>query len=252
MKRPRFERSLSVGFTLLEVMVAVAILGMGLTAIFAAQAGAIANVSHARALSQATGLARCRMSELEEDVVQNGFSETDIAENGPCCDNTNEGWMTCGWNVDKPVFPDAKFGELNLDADLDVGSGSGSSKSGPSGIGALTSLTQGQNALPQGGDVSAIAGSLLGDGGGADQLIGMFMGIVYPDLKNIFEAGTRKITVTVTWNEGSVPQSFTIVQYVTNAKAAGVVALGDQDNDEDLTQTTSAGASSGGTTPKPH
>ena len=34
-----------IGFTLLEVMVAVAILGLGLTAIFAAQAGALASVS---------------------------------------------------------------------------------------------------------------------------------------------------------------------------------------------------------------
>ena len=46
------------GFTLLEVMVAVAILGLGLTAILSAQTGVFASSAHARNLSVATGLAR--------------------------------------------------------------------------------------------------------------------------------------------------------------------------------------------------
>ena len=235
-------RRLALGFTLLEVMVAVAILGLGLSAIFAAQAGALANVSHARELSQATGFARCRMSEIESDITLNGFAENDIAEAGPCCDNVNDGRMSCAWNVDRPEFPDAKFGELDLDSDLDLGSKSGS-KAGGSGLSALSGLAQGKD-IPQGGDVSQIAEGLMGDGGMLDQVTNMLMGIVYPDLKATFEAGTRKITVTVSWNEGSLPQSFTIVQYVTNAKAAGVI--GDIPTADD--ESTTSGTASGGST----
>src|SRR5262249_13241426 len=66
------------GFTLLEVMVAVAILGLGLTAILSAQAGAFASAAHARHVSVATGLARCKMSEVEEHLAgPEGYPELD-------------------------------------------------------------------------------------------------------------------------------------------------------------------------------
>ena len=53
------------GFTLLEVMVAVAILGLGLTAVLSAMFGSVKGVAHARGISVAVGLARCKMSEIE-------------------------------------------------------------------------------------------------------------------------------------------------------------------------------------------
>ena len=56
------------GFTLLEVMVAVAILGLGLTAILSAQFSAVSATAHAKILSISTGLARCKMTELEDYV----------------------------------------------------------------------------------------------------------------------------------------------------------------------------------------
>ena len=61
------------GFTLLEVMVATAILGLGLTAILSAQAGAFATAAHARNLSVATTLARCKMGEIEEHLYRDGI-----------------------------------------------------------------------------------------------------------------------------------------------------------------------------------
>src|SRR3954471_15649397 len=107
------------GFTLLEVTVAVAILGLGLTAILSAQAGAFASAAHARNLSVATGLARCKMSEAEERLAgPDGFPELDSVETGPCCDGDTTPNVRCTWKIEKPVFPEAKFGQLDLNATL--------------------------------------------------------------------------------------------------------------------------------------
>ncbi|MBZ0118623.1 MAG: type II secretion system GspH family protein, partial [Sandaracinaceae bacterium] len=66
-------RSILGAFTLLEVLVAVAILGISLTAIFSSQAGAIRTGARARAISTATLLARCKMGEVEEEMINEGF-----------------------------------------------------------------------------------------------------------------------------------------------------------------------------------
>ncbi len=227
------ERLSARGFTLLEVMVAVAILGLGLTAIFAAQAGALASVSNARNLSQATGLARCKMSEIEADMQKNGLAQDDLAEQGPCCDAIEVPRMTCSWRVDRPVFPDAKFGDLQLDTKLNLSGAPGVPGASPGGgaaapgVGALNLLAQGDKGkidVPQGGNPGDLAQSLAGQAGGiADGITQLVMSIVYPDLKTVFEAGTRKVTVTVTWNEGQRVRTLEVVQWVTNAKAAGIV-----------------------------
>ena len=223
---PRRTKRTRLGFTLLEVMVAVAILGLGLTAIFAAQAGALASVSHARNLSQATGLGRCKMSEVEADMLKNGLAQNDISETGPCCDGPENLRMTCAWHVDKPVFPDAKFGDLQLDTKLDLGGSPGGTGSGSPGAGALGLLAQGEKGkidIPQGSNVNDVAQNLAGSAGGiTDGITQLVMSIVYPDLKATFESGTRKVTVTVLWSEGSLPRTLELTQWVTNAKAAGI------------------------------
>lgn len=221
------------GFTLLEVMVAVAILGLGLTAIFAAQAGALASVTNARNLSQATGLARCKMSEVEADMQKNGLAQNDIAEQGPCCDGPENVRMTCTWRIDRPVFPDAKFGDLQLDTKLNLGGASTPGAPGAPGgastpgVGALGLLAQGEKGkvdVPQGGTPGDLASSLAGQAGNvADGVTQLVMSIVYPDLKATFESGTRKVTVTVLWNEGNRQRTLEVTQWITNAKAAGII-----------------------------
>jgi len=53
------------GFTLLEVMIAVAILGLSLTAIFSSEVGAANIAARARRQNVAATLARCKMGEIE-------------------------------------------------------------------------------------------------------------------------------------------------------------------------------------------
>jgi general secretion pathway protein I len=244
------------GFTLLEVMVAVAILGLGLTAILTAQAGAFKSVGYARNTSEALGLARCRMSEIEWELTQNGFPAMDAIEQGPCCDAQLHPKLSCVWRIEKPEFPEAGYGEMDLDAGLDLGSSAGpsalggSTGSGPSALTAMGAMPPGGLQLPENGSVGDIASSVIGAGSGdmLDSLTSMMMGIVYPDLKNAFEAGSRRVTVTVVWTEGQVERSLEISQWLTSARQAGLVGdlpTGEAEEEEDLAGSGTDGAGRG-------
>lgn len=234
----------SRAFTLLEVLVSVAILGLGLTAILSAQAGAFASAAQARNISVATGLLRCKMTELEEHLYKDGFQETDETGAGPCCDGDENPNMRCTWRVDRPTFPEAKLGDLNLASGLDFSSPGGAGSANPLGaLGLLAGTPGGGSPLSgasNGGDVAKIladanatalapgspppagasSGSAAGpnaDGTGAGMggLVSMAMGFVYPSLKVVFEASTRRITTTLTFRQGNKDYSIDVVEWFT-------------------------------------
>lgn len=198
-------------FTLLEVMVAVAILGLGLTAILSAQTGAFAASAHARNISIATGLARCKMSEIEETLLRDGFQELDVNEVGPCCDGEESGNLRCSWQIAKPEMPPPSLGELDLDTGLDMSTES-----------SIPTSAEDIAAMGADGGVGALAGMVAGPGvaggesaaGGIAGYTAMAMQIVYPDLKAMFEQSTRRVTVTVSWTEGTREHKFDVVQWV--------------------------------------
>jgi len=221
-RRHRHQRPSKAGFSLLEVMVAVAILGLGLTAILSAQAGAFSAATHARSLSLATGLARCKMMEVEEKLVKDGFPELDENDSGPCCDDDDREAMRCTWRIERPELPEPKLGELDLGADLNLSGDPGGAPG--AGAGALAALAGGVGAPPLGSDAKVgdiaqgFAGSIA-ETGGVDGLAGMAMSMVYPDLKKYFEAGTRRLTVTVHWADGSQDRTLEVMQWYTKAVA---------------------------------
>lgn len=240
------------GFTLLEVLVAVTILGIGISAVLSSQWVSMAAVKHSRLESEAVGLARCRMSEVEWSLEQDGFPLTDEDGRGPCCDGQDHPNMTCTWTITKPEFPNGNFGELNLDSELDFGGSAGPNLlGGPSGgsaapgAGALSFLKTGQAGMSkQSGDVSDVADSFLGDGEGTDGIAALIMQIVYPDLKAVFESGTRKAVVRVVWYEGNKEYAVEVEQWIVSSKEAGLGAnlnglLPDDEEDD------GAGASGG-------
>ncbi|MEP7121774.1 MAG: prepilin-type N-terminal cleavage/methylation domain-containing protein [Byssovorax sp.] len=225
------------GFTLLEVMVAVAILGLGLTAILSAQAGAFASANHGRNISVSVGLLRCKMTELEEKLSKPpGFQELDESDTGICCEGDDTPNMKCSWKIEKPQLPEAKFGDLNLDSLIGGSSGTAGGPGLGGAIGLLSGGAPGSTpALPAGGSVSDISktlasanagdpGALAGAAaGGVGGIASMVMSLVYPSLKVIFEASTRRITVTLTWREGAKSYNESLVQWVASPQKAGVV-----------------------------
>jgi general secretion pathway protein I len=70
------------GFTLLEVVVALAILAMGLMAVSDVVGGALRNHVRAHAVDVATLLARGKLAELEDHYEEEGFKIMDESEEG--------------------------------------------------------------------------------------------------------------------------------------------------------------------------
>jgi general secretion pathway protein I len=213
------------GFTLLEVMVALAILGLGLTVILSSQTGLLAAVGRVRGETYAQNLLRCRMTEIELDLSMQGFSLLDEADSGECCEDEDEPGYTCEWKIESVELPDPSSVEQQLseaatdggDSDDDADAAD-SSSSGPTGVmGALSTIDQSDGAaLGEGAGLSDLGGMLEDTSGGPDGMITMALSLVYPDLKPMLEASIRRVSVSVKWKEGQKERDLSAVQYLTS------------------------------------
>lgn len=209
------------GFTLLEVLMAVAILGLGLSVLLGAQTGLFASATRTEHISLATGLARCRMSEVELDLLQKGFPLVDSEGDGPCCmDDSSPDGFTCSWKVERVVLPEMNAEDGGVDGgspDLNLGNGLDLSSSSTGPLGMLMQLQQNKGAgLGDKPDIGALATQLTSSMGGVDGLASMAMSMVYPTLKPMLEASIRKAIVTVKWQEGIRERTLVVTQYITN------------------------------------
>lgn len=223
----------SRGFTLLEVMVATAILGLTLTVILSAEGGLAASNKSTANVGMAISLARCKMTEAEDKMLRFGFPVVDdIQTDQPCCNDDEVVGFKCDMRTELIVMP-------NPPTTLDGGGGglslspSASPSAALSGVlptdlpGALAGLgTDGGLAtLNFDGGLQNI-GSMVtqqmgGSGMGTQGLLSMVLGFVYPFIKPMLESSIRRVTVTVRWHEGLKPKEFSIVQYVTNPSNGG-------------------------------
>ena len=233
------------GFTLLEVMVAVAILGLGLSVILTSQTGLFTSAKRAAQLSHAVSLARCKMSEVEEELLRKGYQLTRQDEEGPCCEE-DESEFSCRWEVipiELPELGDSSFG-------ADAGAPDDPFASEPPSMDFLGNAEQ---ALAGGDTASAMGqiGSMLGGGGpgagpslGAGALAPMAMGFIYPQLKTMLEASIRRVNVIVLWKEGRANRELAITQYLTNPQQGGLLgeALDVEEGAEPGAGTSGAGA----------
>lgn len=227
-------RFVDSGFTLLEVMIALAILGLMLTSLLSIVAGQYDSNVRARNLTVANTAARCKMSEVEEKLLKDGYPETDQHEEGACCDGENPAGMSCRWLIERVVLPDPPQGGKGGDGGVGGASGGSGGGAGGGGFGALAALAgaaQNPGSLGDGG-IGGLASMLSGGGGmgggdpsagggglpggGVNGIAGMAMTIVYPQLKPLLEASIRRVTVEVVWSEGPNERTTTLVLFVTN------------------------------------
>src|SRR5512133_1698280 len=92
------------GFSLLEVLVAMAVLGLGLTTILSAQAGLFSTSMRGANMTYASSLARCKMSEVEAVLLRDGYPLTDEKNEGRCCEDDVEERFTCSWMVETVIL----------------------------------------------------------------------------------------------------------------------------------------------------
>jgi general secretion pathway protein I len=255
-------RARRAGFTLLEVLVAIAILGLGLTIILSSQTGLFSSSLHTSNLSIATGLVRCKMSEIEIKLLQEGLPLMDQTEEGHCCEEESTEGFTCNWKIERielPLTQDANLfgdggapspsGQASAEGMGTTGTGTSSSTGGGFGpFSALASIEKSKGAVlgssPDLGSVSDLMGGAAM--GGSMAMAPLVMSIVYPDLKTMFEASIRKVSATVAWHEGSQDQELTVVQFIANPTQGGF----DPNAAAGLTEVLESNANSGSGTGK--
>jgi general secretion pathway protein I len=224
----------TAAFSLLEVMVAVAILGLGLTVILTAQTGLFSSAKRAAQLSQAVGLARCKMSEIEVQLLKEGYQLTADNEEGPCCEDEDAKDMRCKWTIAPVMLPELAMGG-GADAGAGMGmQGAGEGEASSSPLDSLSSTLDKTKADLGSGNTADAVGGLMGAMGGlnpgagpsmgAGALAPMALSLVYPQLKGMLEASIRKVTVQVVWKDGSTDRDLTVVQYLTNPQQGGLLA----------------------------
>ena len=177
------------GFTLLEVMAAVAILALTLVVLLSVITNNMRATAHARMLTTATFLARGKIVSLEDTLIEKGFQDLDENDDGNFAD---QGFREFSWTtaIEKIQLP------TDMAQTAQQAAGDQSQKKDP--MQALTGMVGG--------------------------LMGMFIEPVRIGLQE----SVRRITVRVFWNERKRPeQSIEVVTYVTDpAKLDLALSLG--------------------------
>lgn len=215
------------GFTLIEVMFAIAILSMAMTVVFSSNIIAARSTMHSRELTRATMMARCRLTEAAAWLEVDRLPATDVAledppQTGqePCCTDG----VTCEAQVDRIELPSPATVETaagNQILGQAASAAAGTSFGGATGVrgdGGVGGAALGGLAGAMGMMNGASGGSGAAPSGAPSprDMAGTLLTTVYPTVKPLLEGAIRRLTVTVRWHEGEREHSFVVVEYVTN------------------------------------
>ncbi|GEJ55598.1 prepilin-type N-terminal cleavage/methylation domain-containing protein [Anaeromyxobacter diazotrophicus] len=192
------------GFTLLEVMVALALLAAALVAVADLCGNALRNHAYARDLSAATLLARGKLAELEQKYEDQGFKDFNEDEEG---DFSDAGRPDMRWKLElvKPasdLSAEQLMAMLAGTSDVDqlmarvmggLGGAAGAGSSGSSGASGPTGAT---SATPLAGVVTNLLKTQLTAFG------------------EIVKKSLREMRFTISWRDGAVPRGFTVTTHL--------------------------------------
>jgi general secretion pathway protein I len=195
------------GFTLLEVMISLAILAVSLVAISDLNGGAVAMHAYSRRATEATLLLRGKMLDVEEDLLKKGFSDFNDEKHG---DFADENAPDYAWSAEI-LKPDVQLDPAQLLTLLGVGNQKGNQGGATSGIAGAAS----QLAASLGGAQGALQG--LQGGGAAAMLSGPLGGVLTSQATTFIETlkkSVREIRLTVSWPDGKQRQEVSASQIV--------------------------------------
>jgi len=239
------------GFTLLEVMIALALLGFALTVLIKSAAGNIFNAQQAHMMGVATDLARGKMYELEEKLLKDGFSDTEQHEEDQAF--TDEGWPQVKYSykiveVELPSWDALQAlaqGQAKGSGAAISGSGQGSGEGGfaNSALGGMLSQFSGFGGAGAGAgkgsaDIAAAAG-------------GAFVQGQYTMFQQILKVSIRKVSLTLKWQVMGSDRDMTVVAFFTDAAGMDKVisGMGSQDLDDQNAKGSGSGKGSGSSVP---
>jgi prepilin-type N-terminal cleavage/methylation domain-containing protein len=182
------------GFTLLEVMIALAILAAALVVLLGAQTRAVVSTSRANSTATAAQLARGKMFDLEDEILTDGFTTSVETEWGDFRDEGYEGYEWEALIEPVEITPDAMesfdtqvFGQLY-------------GESGESG--------------EEGG-----GGALTGSSA-VSQYMPMILSQIPQFINQLGQDRVRKITLEIKWEDMSGERSFRVEQFVVDYEGA--------------------------------
>ena len=205
------------GFTLLEVMIGLAILAVALVSISDLNGGAVAMHAYSRRATEATLLLRGKMLDVEDDLQRKGFSDFNDEQHG---NFDEEGSPDYAWSAEilKPdvqLDPAQLLGMLGVGGNGPGGSGGGASGAG-GGIGAAASALAAQLGGAQGA-LQGLQGLTGGGGGAAAMMSGPLGGMLQGQAKTFIETlkkSVRQVRLTVSWQDGKQKLDVTASQII--------------------------------------
>ena len=172
-------RRSSSGFTLLEIMVAVAILSSTLVVLLQIVTNNVRATNHAKMTTAATFLARTKMSDIEDQILYEGFISENESKKGTF---KEDGYPQFSW--------DTLIERIELPTDL-----------------AQKTQDVANDKTKDSKDPMQMMTGFLG---------GIMSSFIEP-IKNGLQESVRKVTVRVTWDEiGRAEQTIEVVQYLTD------------------------------------
>lgn len=182
------------GFSLLEVMVALAILALSLGVILNGNVNAIASVERIEGMSQATLLARGKMLDLERELNKEGFSVDDEERDGDFSDQKHP---EIKWVAKVKVIKVQTERLMTMASEMAAGIGGGDSTGGSAGA------------------AGAAAGAMGALGGDLTQLLAP---LVTPVAQGISQ-NMRLVVLEVSWPEGKKARGSFVVSAIVTSKA---------------------------------
>lgn len=214
------------GFTLVEVMIALAILAMSLTLLLRGASINVASTQRSQLMTAATELARGKMYDIEEKLLEEGFQQLDVTEDG---DFEEEGWPQIKWEVEilKIELP-------NLEAMQGLGAPGEEGADGEEGAG------------------GGLLGGMLGGMGASDGGAGAgLIGSQFEVFRGIMEEAIRKVHLKISYRVAGYDEEFGVDCYFTDPAAVNrIINLGPGAEEEAADGEAEGDDESGGKTPK--
>jgi type II secretion system protein I len=170
------------GFTLLEVLIAVAILAVSLSSLMGSQMNSMAATRYARDITAAALLAEHQIVELEFFHRQEGWVSSDVDYEG---DFNEQGYPDMQWTCTVHFIELPEYNQL------------------------IEAKEGADEAAGEDGDNVMDAG---------DQAFGA-LGMVWPIVKAAIESSIRKVDCTVFWKNGTIDEEFTVQTFWTDPAA---------------------------------
>jgi general secretion pathway protein I len=197
------------GFTLLEVMIALAILASALTILVRSVGRNVGVAQEAEALTVVTNLARAKMADLEENLIKDGFLETDQSSEG---DFGDDGWADITWKAKVEQVEMPSFDQLQQLQSAQVAKGSGAG----SGSGSGEEEEGGGFADSALGGMFNLMGGMGGASDAASAAGGSFIQQQFELVQEVLKASIRKVTLTIHWKVMGKDQELPVVAYFTD------------------------------------